>query len=182
MSTKSDVVTAIYQAFGEGDVGTILTHLTDDVDWASEASGTTAPWWGPYKGKEEVPGFFRALAEAVEVTDFTPLATAEGDNDVMVVIRFGMNGFGLGRDSRRGFLNGLCAHRCRLLGLGDGCNRCRRDRRDGDQRGGVVRRRVARRWRFLSAARKQGGVVIVRTFAGWFVLNRRGRPGRGAAG
>ena len=97
MGTKGDVVTAIYQAFGEGDVGTILTHLTDDVDWAAEASGTTAPWWGPYKGKEEVPGFFRALADSVEVTDFTPLAMAEGDDDVMVVIRFGMTARSTGR-------------------------------------------------------------------------------------
>ena len=68
MGTKSDVINAIYQAFGEGDVDTILSHVTDDVDWAPEAAGTVAPWWGQYKGKEEVPGFFRALAEAVEVT------------------------------------------------------------------------------------------------------------------
>lgn len=90
MATKSDVIDAIYQAFGEGDVDTILGHLTDDVDWAPEAAGTVAPWWGQYKGKEEVPGFFQALAEAVEVTEFTPLAMAEGGDDVLVVIRFGI--------------------------------------------------------------------------------------------
>ena len=90
MGTKSDIINAIYQAFGEGDVGTILSHLTDDVDWAPEAAGTVAPWWGQYKGKDEVPGFFQALAEAVDVTEFTPLTLVEGDEDVLVVIRFGI--------------------------------------------------------------------------------------------
>lgn len=97
MGTKTDVVTAIYQAFGEGDVGTILTHLTDDVDWAPEAAGTVAPWWGHYAGKDEVPGFFRALAESVDVTEFTPLAMVEGPDDVMVTIRFGVTVKSTGR-------------------------------------------------------------------------------------
>jgi hypothetical protein len=36
-----------------------------------------------------VPSFFQAIGETIEVTEFTPLALASNDTDVMVVIRFG---------------------------------------------------------------------------------------------
>jgi ketosteroid isomerase-like protein len=40
---------------------------------------------------EHVPSFFGALANATEVTEFTPLSFATNDDgDVMTVIRFGM--------------------------------------------------------------------------------------------
>ena len=55
---KIQTVQKIYEAFGRGDVATILDQLTDDVDWASEASSTAAPWYGVHKGKGEVPDFF----------------------------------------------------------------------------------------------------------------------------
>jgi ketosteroid isomerase-like protein len=81
-------VHSIYEAFGRGDVGAILENLTDDVDWAVE-SGGPAPWNGLRRGKAEVADFFKAIAENSEVTEFTPLAFATNDTDVMVVIRYG---------------------------------------------------------------------------------------------
>ncbi len=90
MDPKISTVQHIYEAFGRGDVATILEALTDDVDWNSESSSSIAPWHGTHKGKGEVPKFFEALASTVEVTEFTPLAFASSDADVMVVIRFGM--------------------------------------------------------------------------------------------
>ena len=87
---KIQTVHKIYEAFGRGDVATIVEQLTDDVDWASEASSTAAPWYGVHKGKGEVPDFFTALDAAVDVVEFTPLSIAANDSDVMVTIRFGM--------------------------------------------------------------------------------------------
>ena len=88
---KIDTVQTIYEAFGRGDVATILDQLTDDVDWASESfSAKAAAWHGIHKGKGEVPAFFQALAETTEVTEFTPLSIAANDDDVFVTIRFGM--------------------------------------------------------------------------------------------
>jgi uncharacterized protein len=81
-------VQAIYEAFGRGDVGAILDKLTDDVDWAVEPNGT-APWNGLRRGKDEVASFFKAIAENSEVTEFTPLAFASNDTDVMTVVRYG---------------------------------------------------------------------------------------------
>ena len=88
---KIDTVQTIYEAFGRGDVATILDQLTDDVDWASESfSAKAAPWHGIHKGKGEVPAFFEALAETTDVTEFTPLSIAANDDDVFVTIRFAM--------------------------------------------------------------------------------------------
>lgn len=81
------VVQGIYEAFGRGDVGHILDQLTDDIDWAVEYNGP-APWNGPRRGKAEVAAFFQALVDNSEVLEFTPLAFASNDTDVMTVIHF----------------------------------------------------------------------------------------------
>jgi ketosteroid isomerase-like protein len=87
---KIETIQRVYAAFGQGDVGAIVDLVTDDVDWASEAESNVAPWHGVHKGKGEVPKFFEALAASLEVTEFTPLAFASSDTDVMTVVRFGM--------------------------------------------------------------------------------------------
>ena len=62
--------------------------MTDDVDWASEAGSSVAPWHGRRTGKAEVAQFFAALAEATQVTAFAQVSFAANDTDVMVVIDF----------------------------------------------------------------------------------------------
>jgi ketosteroid isomerase-like protein len=91
MSAAENIATikALYEAFGRGDVDTILENLTDDVDWASEAAGDDAPWWGERHGKEETSGFFQGIAETVDVTEFTPLAFTASENEVMTRVRYG---------------------------------------------------------------------------------------------
>jgi ketosteroid isomerase-like protein len=104
MSSDSNLKTVqmIYDAFGRGDVQAILDQLTDDVDFASEPDQDIAPWHGRYSGKAEVPRFFQALAETIEVTEFNPLAFATSDSDVMAVIRFG---FTVNRNGRSGAMD-----------------------------------------------------------------------------
>jgi len=82
-------IQGVYEAFGRGDVQAILDVLADDVDFASEPDQRIAPWHGR-RSKTDVPAFFQALGDTVDVTEFTPLAFASNDTDVMVVIRFGM--------------------------------------------------------------------------------------------
>jgi ketosteroid isomerase-like protein len=95
--SKIEAVEKIYAAFGTGDVPTILDMLTDDVDWSSEAENPVAPWHGRKNGKAEVPSFFSGIAEAIDVTEFTPLTIAANDTDVLVVIRFGATGKASGK-------------------------------------------------------------------------------------
>jgi ketosteroid isomerase-like protein len=84
---RVEIVKEIYAAFGTGDINAVFARLTDDVDWSTEADSTTAPWFGPRKGKEAVGAFFEALGKTSEVTEFTPLAVAAGGDDVLAVVR-----------------------------------------------------------------------------------------------
>ena len=97
---KIETITTIYEAFGRGDVATILEQLADDVDWAAESfSSTAAPWHGVHKGRGEVPGFFQGIAEALDVTEFDILSMAANDDDVFVAIRFGYTAKATGRSA-----------------------------------------------------------------------------------
>jgi ketosteroid isomerase-like protein len=58
---KLDKIHNLYAAYGRGDVPGALADLADDVDWAAEASGDSVPWFGTYRGKEQVPEFFAAM-------------------------------------------------------------------------------------------------------------------------
>jgi ketosteroid isomerase-like protein len=90
MSADDNVKTiqAIYEAFGRGDVATILDALTDDVDWASESASTEVAWWGVRTGKDATAEFFAQLAANEEVLEFTPLAMVGEGDDVLTVVRY----------------------------------------------------------------------------------------------
>jgi ketosteroid isomerase-like protein len=78
----------VYEAFGRGDVAAIVAYLTDDVDWASEAAGSGAPWYGVRRGPDQVAAFFTEFGSTMEVEDFTPISFAANDTDVLTVVRF----------------------------------------------------------------------------------------------
>lgn len=90
MSADDNVKTIqrVYEAFGRGDVAAILDTVNDDVDWATEAASTDAPWWGVRTDKGGVTEFFTQIATNLEVLEFTPLAMVGKDDDVLAVIHF----------------------------------------------------------------------------------------------
>ena len=81
------IIQDVYDAFGRGDVAAVLDAVADDVDWAAEAAGSGAPWYGVRHGKGEVTAFFEAFGGAMEVEEWTPLAFAASDADVHSVVR-----------------------------------------------------------------------------------------------
>jgi ketosteroid isomerase-like protein len=85
---KIKTIEQVYDAFGRGDVATILDNVTDDVDWASEAKSSGAPWYGVRHGKDGVADFFTAFGSTMEVEEFTPVSFAANDTDVHTVVRF----------------------------------------------------------------------------------------------
>ena len=99
MSANDNIKTiqTLYDAFTRGDVGVIIDSVTDDVDWAAEAAGTSAPWWGPKRGKEGVGAFFQAFASTMEVLEFTPVSIAANDTDVMSVVKFRVKSLATGK-------------------------------------------------------------------------------------
>src|SRR4051794_1384581 len=83
-----DAVGRLYAAYGSGDIDAVLAELADDVDWAAEASSTTVPWYGPYRGKHEVPGFFAAIGANVDVSEFDVVGLTSSDTDVVATVHW----------------------------------------------------------------------------------------------
>jgi len=84
VSEKDNVarIVKIYEAFGRGDVGHIVSQLADNVRWVTHLE-PIVPWAGDFSGKASVPKFFEAIGGAVEVTSFTPAEfVAQGDTVV----------------------------------------------------------------------------------------------------
>ena len=80
------IVNEIYAAVGRGELEAILQRVSDDVDWAADADGAAAPWYGPRTGKTGVASFFEDLNRSIEITQFTPHSAAASDSDVHVLV------------------------------------------------------------------------------------------------
>ena len=84
MSEQQNVerVGRIYEAFGRGDIGYIVDQVADDVQWTTHLE-PVVPWAGDYSGRQNVPRFFDAIGQSVDVTAFTPgQMIAQGDTVV----------------------------------------------------------------------------------------------------
>ena len=69
---KVEKVQSLYEAFGEGDIDTVLEALDDDIEWNSPA---VLPHGMQANGREEVGKFFQGLDERwsefeVQTSDF----------------------------------------------------------------------------------------------------------------
>src|SRR5690348_14542044 len=80
----------MYEALGRGDIEAIVIALADDVEWVSvsETPSPAVPWYGSYRGKDDVPRFFKEIVSSVDITEFTPLSYTANDTDAMVAIRW----------------------------------------------------------------------------------------------
>lgn len=82
----------MYEAFGRADAQAIIDGCAEDVDWATEAASTGAPWYGIRHGKDRVMAFFGEFGSAVAVEEFTPVSFAANDTDVHTVVRMRAQG------------------------------------------------------------------------------------------
>lgn len=89
MSKHIETVQRIYQAFGAGDVATILTHLAKDVAWDQDAPSYGVAIYEPGSGHEHVLRFFQALG-AVEFLRFEPKNFLSGGAQVAVPVEYEM--------------------------------------------------------------------------------------------
>src|ERR1700685_327 len=75
------LIQKMYDAFGRGDIQTIVEHLTEDVEWLAEGP-SSVPYFGKMKGPAEVQSkFFGGIAGTQEdmkltIEDF--IAQADG--------------------------------------------------------------------------------------------------------
>jgi ketosteroid isomerase-like protein len=82
-----DTVKAMYEAFGRGDVPAILEKLDENVEWDTDydAHSAAAPWLEPRRGRDNVPGFFQAVA-TMGITKFEPHTFGADGNRVVSVL------------------------------------------------------------------------------------------------
>ena len=78
-------VKQIYEAFGRGDIPAILAQLAPDVEWEYGANSTDVAWLQPRRGRDDVAGFFQALA-ALEFHSFRPTTILEAGNVVVSLV------------------------------------------------------------------------------------------------
>jgi len=73
MSEQQNVksVQEAYAAFGQGDIPTALSYLSNDIVW--EVPGPDVlPWAGVHKGQEAVTSFFQTLGANAGTEHFQP--------------------------------------------------------------------------------------------------------------
>lgn len=85
--SNAETVQAIYQAFGRGDVPTILDKLADTVEWETTVPVPGVPWLQTRRGKANIPGFFESLAP-LAITRFEPHAIFDVGDKLLVLINF----------------------------------------------------------------------------------------------
>ena len=87
MSNHLATASAIYEAFGKGDIPTILSHMAEDVQWEQWADNSAqragVPWLAPRQGKAGVLAFFQVLG-GMPIKDFQVLGMMAGGNQVAV--------------------------------------------------------------------------------------------------
>jgi ketosteroid isomerase-like protein len=85
--SNAETVRAIYEAFGRGDVATILDKLDDNVEWETAVPVSAVPWLQARRGKANIVGFFESLAP-LKITRFEPHTIFDGGDKVFVLITF----------------------------------------------------------------------------------------------
>ena len=89
MTNHAQTVAAIYDAFGKGDVETILGHLDEDVRWEewedNQAQQAGVPWLAARRGREGVLEFLR-IAGSLTIHELRVLKMLAGDDAVAVEV------------------------------------------------------------------------------------------------
>ena len=85
--SPTQTIQTIYEAFSRGDVPGILACVADDVDWNNERVATrNCPWNGDFSGKANLPGFFAAVGDNLDIRVFDPHTfVADGDRVVALL-------------------------------------------------------------------------------------------------
>ncbi len=85
--SKTEIINAIYEAFGRGDVPTILSHLDENVDWEKWDDNfiqkTDVPYMRCIKGRDNVAAFFGEVGK-LGVKNFNVISVMEGPDKVAV--------------------------------------------------------------------------------------------------
>ena len=75
----------MYEAFGRGDLATILSKLSESVEWEYGGTSTNVPWLQRRQGRDGAAAFFASLDE-IEIHTLTPKTFLETEGVVVVLL------------------------------------------------------------------------------------------------
>ena len=93
------VIRTAYEAFGRGDIPSVLDMIHDECDWGVEASAKIAPYYAIRHGSSGVLAFFEELGSTFEVERFEPTAMAGDADDVLAVVAYGIKSRATGKSA-----------------------------------------------------------------------------------
>jgi len=82
---KVSTVRHLYDAFGRGDIDTLLAGLTPDCRWQSNGDRAAYPTFGLFEGHDGVRSFFGHLAQELDFTLFSPDELHASGDKVFVI-------------------------------------------------------------------------------------------------
>lgn len=91
------LIRKLYDAFGRGDIRTIVDNVTQDVEWTSEGP-SSVPWYGKKRGPQQVQEFFDALAATQDNMKLTMEDFIAQDDGVATFGRYRARVRATGRD------------------------------------------------------------------------------------
>jgi ketosteroid isomerase-like protein len=87
MNNNLAIVQSIYEAFGKGDIPTIIDYLSENVQWEQWADNSAqkagVPWMQFQQGKQGAVDFFTSVGK-LEVKDFQVLSIMANERQVAV--------------------------------------------------------------------------------------------------
>jgi ketosteroid isomerase-like protein len=86
--SNEQTVKDVYAAFQRGDVAAIVALVADDVDWRNDrVASSECPWNGDFSGRAKLPGFFKAVAEHLNISVFDVESIAASGSSVAAYLR-----------------------------------------------------------------------------------------------
>ena len=84
---NTETVQRLFEAFGRGDVATLMSLLSEDVVWFMPGSPEVVPYAGERRGHAGASQFFQLLGGAVDFEAFEPREFV-AQNDKVVALGF----------------------------------------------------------------------------------------------
>jgi len=84
-SANVRLVQSLYDAFKRGEIATIISALTPDVDWQVHGNPKHYPTIGRWTGRDGAQEFFRLVAETEDMVEFSPREFCAVEDKVFVL-------------------------------------------------------------------------------------------------
>lgn len=101
MTTASplEVVGAVYEAFGRGDLDALLNCVHSEAEWCQTEAGAPHPVLdiGRGIGHDAVRAYFGQVGQHMAITKFAPLVIAGSGDDVLALIELEFADPGVGK-------------------------------------------------------------------------------------